>query len=154
MSEGVWQSYLPWKVALVSTDYAAEADMAHAAIDHLRVARRRAVASAIVRRAQKRAALDDLALNTDLRLGRFGAEECGGQNRAALPPRTRTGQEGQAALRSSSSIWTFCGPRKKAMRTPGRMVFGSTVNSAPFCFSSATTASMPSTRSPICSSPR
>ena len=73
---------------------------------------------------------------------------------ADVPPRIRTGQSGQAALRSSSSIWTFCGPRKKAMRTPGRMVFGSTVNSAPFCFSSVTTASMPSTRSPICSSPR
>ena len=62
--------------------------------------------------------------------------------------------KGQAALRSSSSIWTFCGPRRKAMRTPGRIVFGSTVNSAPFCLSSATTASIPSTRSPRCSSPR
>ena len=51
-------------------------------------------------------------------------------------------------------MWTFCGPRRKAMRTPGRIVFGSTVNSARFCLSSATTASLPSTRSPICSSSR
>jgi hypothetical protein len=69
-------------------------------------------------------------------------------------PQAGRGRNRQAALRSSNSIWTFCGPRRKAMRTPGRIVFGSTVNSAPFCFSSSTTLSMPSTRSPICSSPR
>jgi hypothetical protein len=72
-----------------------------------------------------------------------------------LSPRAERAESGQAtALRSSNSICTFCGPRRKAMRTPGRIVLGSTVNSAPLCFSSATTASMPSTRSPICSSPR
>src|ERR1700736_6046404 len=51
------------------TNDAAEADMAHAAVDHLRVARRRAIAPAVVRGAEKRAALYDFARNRELRLG-------------------------------------------------------------------------------------
>src|SRR5262245_41872586 len=54
----------------------------------------------------------------------------------------------QAALRSSSSIDTPSGARRKATRTPGRTVVGSLVNSTPFALSSATTASMPVTVSP------
>src|SRR5438105_5470801 len=50
------------------TNDAADADMAHAAVDHLRVARRRAIPPAVVGGAEKRAALDDLVRNRDLRL--------------------------------------------------------------------------------------
>src|ERR1700730_6980757 len=49
------------------TNDAAEADMAHAAVDHLRVARRRAIAPAVVRGTEKRATFDDLARNRELR---------------------------------------------------------------------------------------
>src|SRR3954471_22394678 len=63
------------------------------------------------------------------------------------------GRRPQAALRSSSSIETPCGARRKATRTPGRTVVGSRLNSAPLALSSATTASMPLTSSPKWSSP-
>ena len=59
----------------------------------------------------------------------------------------------QTGLRSSSSIEIPSGPRRKAMRTPGRMVLGSIVNSAPLALSPATTSSMPVTVSPKWSSP-
>ena len=59
----------------------------------------------------------------------------------------------QADERSSSSIETPSGPRRKAMRMPGRMLFGSIVNSAPFALRSATMASMPVTDSPKWSRP-
>ena len=62
-------------------------------------------------------------------------------------------QPAYATSRSRISISTSCGPRTKAMRTPGRIVFGSTVNSAPFAFNSSHTASMLRTRSPRWSSP-
>ena len=55
--------------------------------------------------------------------------------------------------RSKSSIEMPCGPRKKQMRRPGRMVRGSMVNSTPLASSSAATASMPLTVSPKWSSP-
>src|SRR6185437_4174995 len=61
---------------------------------------------------------------------------------------------GQAALRSTSSMLTFCGPRRNAIRTPGRTVVGSIVNSAPLALSSATAASIPLTARPRCSRPR
>jgi hypothetical protein len=50
--------------------------------------------------------------------------------------------------RSSSSTEMPCGPRMKQMRTPGRMVVGSFVNSTPFALISAATASMSFTVSP------
>src|SRR5262249_51102072 len=56
-------------------------------------------------------------------------------------------------LRSSSSIDTPSGARRKATRTPGRTVVGSRVNSTPLALSSATIASMPLTVSPKWSSP-
>src|SRR6516162_9030193 len=65
----------------------------------------------------------------------------------------RDARRAQTALRSSSSIDTPSGARKKATRTPGRTVVGSRVNSAPLALSSATTASMPLTVSPKWSSP-
>ena len=49
---------------------------------------------------------------------------------------------------------TFSGARTKAIRRPGRGECGSTANSAPRAFSSAQTASMFVTASPMCSSPR
>ena len=52
-----------------------------------------------------------------------------------------------------SSIDTFCGAVRKAMRTPGRMVFGSIVKATPFAFSSATARSISVTVSPKWSSP-
>src|SRR5215472_7580435 len=52
-----------------SSHNTAEADMAHAAVDHVRVARRRAIAPAVIGRAKKGAALDHLARNSELRLG-------------------------------------------------------------------------------------
>src|SRR5262245_1014121 len=60
----------------------------------------------------------------------------------------------QVALRSSSSIDTPSGARRKATRTPGRTVVGSRVNSTPLALSSATMASMPLTRRPKWSRPR
>src|SRR5882757_8238498 len=48
--------------------HAAKPEMARRGIDRFRVPRRRAVAAAIVRRAQMRAALDHLARNPDIRL--------------------------------------------------------------------------------------
>src|SRR5262249_29344483 len=51
-------------------------------------------------------------------------------------------------LRSNSSIEIPCGPRMKQIRTPGRTVVGSLVNSTPLPLSSAATASMPLTVSP------
>src|SRR6185369_7651209 len=53
--------------------YAAKADMAHAAVDHLRMPGRRSVAPAIIGRAEKGAALDHLARNPHLGLGRIVA---------------------------------------------------------------------------------
>jgi hypothetical protein len=50
--------------------------------------------------------------------------------------------------RSSSSIEMSCGPRMKQMRTPGRMVVGSLVNSTPLALISAATASISFTLSP------
>ena len=50
--------------------------------------------------------------------------------------------------RSRSSIEIPCGPRMKQMRTPGRMVVGSRVNSTPLALISAATASMSFTASP------
>ncbi len=44
--------------------------------------------------------------------------------------------------RSRSSIEMPCGPRRKQMRTPGRIVVGSFVNSTPLALISAATASM------------
>ena len=41
-----------------------------------------------------------------------------------------------------------CGPRMKQMRTPGRMVVGSFVNSTPLALISVATASMSFTVSP------
>jgi hypothetical protein len=55
--------------------------------------------------------------------------------------------------RSSSSIEMPCGPRMKQMRTPGRIVVGSLVNSTPLALISAATASMSFTVSPKWSSP-
>src|SRR5687768_2804412 len=55
-------------MALSSPDDAAEADVAGGGVDRLGVARGRAVAAAVARRAQVRAALDDLARNADCRL--------------------------------------------------------------------------------------
>src|SRR6516165_4967213 len=49
-------------------DDAAKTDVAGGGVDGLGVARRRTVAAAIVRRAQMRAALQDLARNADVRL--------------------------------------------------------------------------------------
>lgn len=46
-----------------------------------------------------------------------------------------------------------CGPRRKQIRTPGRMVIGSRVNSTPLALSDAATASMSRTESPKWSSP-
>ena len=54
---------------LSSLDDAAEADMAGRGVDRLGVARGRAIAAAIVRRAQMRAALQHLARNADLAAG-------------------------------------------------------------------------------------
>ena len=77
------------------------------------------------------------------------------KHEAAPPFETRTScapqDEGGAMpypawLRSSSSIEMPCGPRMKQMRTPGRTVVGSLVNSQPLALSSAATASMPLTR--------
>ena len=50
--------------------------------------------------------------------------------------------------RSNSSIEMPCGPRMKQMRTPGRMVVGSLVNSTPLALISAATASMSFTVNP------
>src|ERR1700678_482072 len=50
--------------------------------------------------------------------------------------------------RSSSSIEIPCGPRMKQMRTPGRVVVGSLVNSTPLALISAATASISFTLSP------
>ena len=55
--------------------------------------------------------------------------------------------------RSSSSIEMPCGPRMKQMRTPGRMVVGSFVNSTPLALISAATASMSFTVRPKWSRP-
>src|SRR4051794_29465132 len=55
--------------------------------------------------------------------------------------------------RSSSSTEMPCGPRMKQMRTPGRMVVGSLVNSTPLALISAATASMSFTVKPKWSSP-
>jgi hypothetical protein len=69
-------------------------------------------------------------------------------------PRDRNMHQPKAApqtylsSRSRSSIEMPCGPRRKQMRVPGRMVVTSLVNSTPFAFSSAATASMPLTASP------
>ena len=59
----------------------------------------------------------------------------------------------EAYPRWISSIDTFCGAVRNAIRTPGRIVFGSMVNATPLPFSSATAASTLSTVSPMCSSP-
>src|SRR5262249_12360350 len=71
-----------------------------------------------------------------------------GSSSACVPPRPV-----QAMLRSSSSIDTPSGARRKATRTPGRTVVGSRVNSTPLALSSATTASMPLTHTPKWSRP-
>lgn len=47
-----------------------------------------------------------------------------------------------------NSIDTPCGAVRNAIRTPGRMVFGSIVNGTPLAFSSVTAPSMSSTVSP------
>ena len=47
---------------------AAESDVVHAGVDHLRLACRRTITQAIVGRAQVRAAFDNLARNSELRL--------------------------------------------------------------------------------------
>src|SRR5215207_11251266 len=62
---------------------AAEADVAHAGVDHLRPARGGAVAQAVAVGAQERAALDDLARDRELRLGGIPA----GCLAAAVPVR-------------------------------------------------------------------
>src|SRR5215475_10704924 len=53
--------------------HAAKSDMAHAGVDHLRLARRRPVTQAIIGGAQVRAALDHFAWNAELRLTRIVA---------------------------------------------------------------------------------
>ncbi len=58
-----------------------------------------------------------------------------------------------ASLRSTSSIDAPSGPRRKQMRTPGRLSVGSIVNSAPLALSSATRLSRSSTRRPKWSRP-
>ena len=88
-------------------------------------------------------------LNKSLAHG-FRASRPAGHGRRTVRAR-RTARH--AASRSRISISTSCGPRTKAMRTPGRMVFGSTVNSTPLVFNSSQTASMLRTRSPRWSSP-
>jgi hypothetical protein len=50
-----------------------------------------------------------------------------------------TNNQNAQALRSSNSIATFSGPRRKQMRMPGRIAVGSMVKSAPLAFNSATT---------------
>ena len=70
---------------------AAEADVAHAGVHHLRVARRRAVAPAVGRRAEERAALHHLPRDAD---GGLGGIEGGLHRRAA-----------RAAPGSSSRAW-------------------------------------------------
>jgi hypothetical protein len=69
-------SYLHWRlwtsIAPGSVN-AAKAYMAGGRIDRFRVARSRAIAAAVIRRAQMRAAFDDLAGNFDLRLPRVVA---------------------------------------------------------------------------------
>src|SRR5215203_1061502 len=52
---------------------AAEAEMTCRCVDLLGMARRRPIASAVVRRAEVRAALDDLARDPDVRRGRVVA---------------------------------------------------------------------------------
>src|ERR1700712_1366990 len=60
-------------LSTVSTLHAAEADVAHAGVDHLRPPRGGAIAQAIAVRAQERAALDDFAWDLELRLRRVVA---------------------------------------------------------------------------------
>ena len=67
-----------------------------------------------------------------------------GRGRSRIPPTS----DQYFGSRSNSSIETPSGPRIKQIRTPGRTVVGSRVNSTPFFFSSAATASMPLTVRP------
>src|SRR4051794_28710817 len=72
--------------------------------------------------------------------------------RAALRP-GNAADHAYFLSRSKSSTEMPCGPRMKQMRTPGRMVVGSLVNSTPFALISAATASMSLTASPKWSRP-
>jgi hypothetical protein len=67
-----------------------------------------------------------------------------GRGRSRIPPTN----DQYFGSRSKSSIETPSGPRIKQIRTPGRTVVGSRVNSTPFFFNSAATASMPLTARP------
>src|SRR3954447_1983895 len=58
-------------------DYAAEADVRRGRVDRLELAGGRAVAQAVVRRAQVRAALDHATRDVLTRLGRRAARPCG-----------------------------------------------------------------------------
>src|SRR4030095_10382929 len=73
--------------SLRSSRHAPKSDVTHAGVDHLRLPRRRSVAQAVVRRAQMGAALDHLARNAKLRLGRivtfFGRHDARIDRRAA-----------------------------------------------------------------------
>src|SRR5215469_2626773 len=60
-------------LVLPSTDNAAKADMAGRGVDRVCVPRRRAVAPAVIRRAQMRAALQHLARNRNVGLARVVA---------------------------------------------------------------------------------
>src|SRR6266498_603766 len=67
-----WSANLPSRQRPPSHD-ATEADVAHARVDHLRLARRGTVAEAVVRGTEVRAALDHLARDAELRLVRVVA---------------------------------------------------------------------------------
>jgi len=64
-SAPLWSNYI-----IVCAFHATKADVAGPAVDHLRMPRRRAVAPAVVRRAEMGAALDYLARDPDLGLRR------------------------------------------------------------------------------------
>src|SRR5579885_208202 len=65
-----------------------------------------------------------------------------------IPARNRAGRQVYLASRSSNSMETPCGPRKKQILMPGRGLCGSLVNSTPLALSSAAMVSMPDTASP------
>src|ERR1700732_1573918 len=62
------RGYCRWTFVAPWSNDAAEPDVARRRVDRLRMARGRAIAAAVIRRAQMRAAFDDLARNLDLRL--------------------------------------------------------------------------------------
>src|SRR3954469_22881989 len=72
----VWSSSSPgYCLRVVFPANAAKADVARRGVDRLGVTRGRAIAAAVVRRAEMRAAFEDLAGNFDLRLA--GVVACG-----------------------------------------------------------------------------